>query len=305
MKKTLFLGQTFYRLCAFLFLGYIVYQRLLRPVLPKILYKNLYLNEHYVLIGLYGGIISIFIYAIIVQLKVIFNIAKKPNVVAEKLLVFSNKCYEAFDHFLREILFKEQIGNWIVKLGFFLITYLNGRRTYILTALRIVPKVIVLFFFVVDVFIFHKLCFVYKASPLLIVPLIINYIDYLMYNFCKNNLNILKDILCFYDNTQQKKIEPIDFVFAKMGMTKYNFIYSNQFSYSLTDAYIKKQNDISFDEESTIEYFTTVLFEEIVPISAYIMMYKYYYKERITPYFYLLFNSIYATCWIYILFYSF
>lgn len=305
LKTKLTLNQIPYLFAGFLFLLYIIYIRLLRNLAPKNINQELYLTENYLLIGFYLFIIFLFLYGIIICIKVILKLSVKSNVITKKFQEFSNKCYETFDYFIKNVLFPEQIGNWIVKLGLFLCKYLNGEKRYFLVALIILPRFLMLTAFMVDIFVFCKFNYIYKVSIILLIPLILKYLEYLLYKFSKNNIAIFDEILFFYDQTQKKRLKVYDFVYAHVGMKNYKIILQNELVYGLTDEYVASLGDTFFDGEKTKLYFKTVLFEEIMPIACYVTVYKSYYKERLMPYLELALNIGYLTCWIYILFYSF
>lgn len=202
---------------------------------------------------------SIFFPSINILNKDIFNVMHKYAY----LLSIINKSLKVFDTFIKNNIFKNWLS-WSIKLiklitkvPYQYITYLNWVFDYII-------RLGVCLCFTLDVVYYHKINYLYKALPLLLIPLIYKYILYTLHTVTEINLEDIKDV--FIINEDNKIITSFEYckILAKkvlLSPSMANTFFSDnyllhdnlkQFTFQWTDSYIA-HNEITFKDYNDTE----------------------------------------------------
>ena len=215
---------------------YIIYIRLILVRLPR----DLYVDISLVTFGIYLWILSIFVILFIYTIYKIFFYKEKPNRIdylryIRPILTFWNNSLESLDNYIKS-LFENQ-WDFTVAVGLYCYRKFFKKVVIELAIIFfcILPKLIVVFAFLIDVLLYQRFNYFYKASILLIIPLIFNYIMYSIFYLAETNIiqlgediqlvdsqgNILLPIYVTMDLIRGKKDFNHDFELTQLYLSKY------------------------------------------------------------------------------------
>ncbi len=314
-------------LSGLLFASFIIWSRFIRERTIREIPDYL-LTEYRFWILLY--ICAIYLYTIKNLVK-----PKKTNIIPSEIIEVIYKPLMILDRSLKYNKFVTAYYNKISKQLLEKSSMLvDHQLTYLIFTIRIIPRIILSLFLLLDTFYFHKLEIFYKVILIGLLPFIYRYIKYSIkdiYNYWIETLeNTYSSVLMFeegyeYDvsrirdtNAKQhyEKASIKEFIEIQyenimenhLGNIDYSYVgdpYAHDYIY---ENYAKEKHG---DKNKTSEDYDNIskLFHDLYPI---IIDYKFFLK-RITlleekpliKYFSIIIYSIYLICWSYILFTSF
>ena len=294
----LFLGASF--------IFRIIYVRLIKQYHPSILPRNLLENQQYYHVVFYAIMVFSFMYLIFINIKTILG--KQPNrriKLSQSLEKLLKESLEITNRtFLEKTFMKHYIGQWLETTGLFFYKKCNtSRRKFAILFLGyILPKTIVLLSFVVDVFLYNEFNFVLKFSVLLIIPLVTNYILYLIQYYCEENFEELDSILFITDFFTKMQLTTKDIFAGSISIPKKH--QENFVNVALTEKFINEYITNSDSKSVTVIYYNNLLREFLIPIKTFEYDFDKYYVKKYLPYFHTILYTSYAVCWGYILYFG-
>ena len=300
--------QMIFVFIGFLFFCYVIFFRLFYKKLTKMLETDLYLKGYYILIFFKLVLIFTFLYLIYINIKKLFKESQKEH---HWLIVKMNnsftKSLQAFDMFLKKKTFLSiYIGRLLESIGLFLFNHFKNNRMFFLLALFILPRVLVLVAFLIDVFIYKELNYTYRFSVLLLVPLVCKYIKNSLQEFWIKNVEVLDNILYVFNPESKQRVFTLEFIYARLNIPKYSYIYNNILEYGLMpEFHAKYENITKYSPIKTMNYYLEIRNNIIIPISSFELAFHFCFFNFYMPYFNIFLYTNYVICWTYILFYSF
>ena len=172
----------------------------------------------------------------------------------------------------------------------------------ILFCFIILPKIIVLYCFIIDVVWFHKFDYIYKVSFLLFLPLIESYFVSIVEKFCEENCHYFDETLTIFEEGTSCPVttkQYLEFMF-------YKIIPANKIYFELTDQFFLLYKDVAYNAEKTLEYNVNILNNELLPAKFFEIYYSIVKNGLpLLSYFHVYLYTNYFFIWAYILWYSF
>jgi hypothetical protein len=182
------------------------------------------LNLRYSLIQL--GYIRIMRSSVIQKLysRLILPYLGKYTFILAKSLV---TVHEVFSRYLNPNLLKN--------IGIFMMKNVNSKNSkYLVVLFDFLPKGLILFCLIIDVFIYKELSFIYKFGSFLLIPLCFRYILFAICTDCLSNLKEGDNSVCINTSTDDR-ITSFDYLIEKLTLldsfdkTKYHYIFTQEF----------------------------------------------------------------------------
>lgn len=307
MKKGKFY---FLALFGFIFINYLIYLRLVKVRLPKELTQELFNCGDFFTLGIFCLLMLLSAFLVLLNLRKILgkNAKFKENWFTKLLVVFSNfqkNSYLAVDHIIKEVILYDYIGEILTSFGNYLYRNFSENQQYFLILFYILPRIFVMVFLLFDVFYFKKLDYVYKFSFLLLFPLIVDYLMNSLNKFWKDNAKIFGEVLYFYNYKTEERIMVDDLIFAQLGFPSFkHLVNSDDVISSLSQEFLEEHQNELFDVELTLQDYLDNFKEIVIPCALFEIKFSMFYKEKLLPYFLVIFHTFYVFIWGYLLFYS-
>ena len=141
-----------------------------------------------------------------------------------------------------------------------------------------------------------------KFSALLLIPLIFNYLHYIIQYFCITNIEVMDNTLCFNNLVDKKHITTLDAICQHMGF--YDSPPEKFMTISLTKEFIIKYINEQYSEKATIAQHFNFYKNILLPIKTFEISFDLGHKKKYLPYFHTILYTSYAVCWGYILYFG-
>ena len=297
----------FYGIIGSIIIYYFFNFRIFKSKIPKELRQDLFADGHYMLIIGLLLTIALFVYLIIVNLKTIFNKEIKMKfTILLQINVLYNKSLKTFDDFIINNTFiSNYIGEWTEALGLFLFHRFNTkiRKIALMVLVYVLPKYLILFGFMVDVFIFKEFFYIYLFSPLVLVKFVFDYLFYQISDFCNINIEAIDEILIIRNTNTFQRVSTMQVILHYCGLE--NHLENHFIAIELTPEFLDKFKNERFSVTDTINTYKNFLYNNLMLIKNFEITFRCYYKETYLPYFNVILYIVYSFIWLYILIYSF
>lgn len=275
---------------------YILFMRLIYKRLPR----DLSIDLSTTLLYIYVGILSMFLFSLSYTIYKAFFYQERADRIdylryIRPLMSFWNHCLIQFDYFIKSHI--ENSWDITVAIGLYLYNkYSHKHMVFSIVLFCIIPKVIVVCAFLIDIFLYHKFNYFYKLSYLLIIPLIFNYLIYSLHDLSITNIIKMSEEIVIKDDTGSKLL-PIEASF-RMFREKHTYF---EFEPTPEFEYIYR----FCNEEQTLDGFLyyVKIYSKLHNIFDLTMNIG-YIKERIIPYPNIMIYLLYSIGWSYIIWYG-
>lgn len=194
---------------------------------------------------------------------------------------------------------------------------------YLTLIFDFIPRILITILFSIDVFIYHKFDFFYKAMPMLLLPVIYQYICYTLKNICELNLQSAEDIFLIIDTTNNIKLSPIEYVksyirkawdnpkLINSSFSEYSLLNNNLEAYTFgwTQNYIDKNqtkfNKMTNDEITQAFFVSYLQFNQLFVLTSIYLFNIELTKDKQLTWIRLSLSSILLLNWTYIIYYGF
>jgi len=298
-----------YSILGFLILSYYFYVRILIKKLPKNLINELPQSIKLTFLLLF---ISCSCLCLLNVYKYLINhdyYKPKKNIVVQKMLlsnfihpfimlrnIWDNSLYAIHYYVIKKLprmvnIFK-YLGNMIhSKVPFGHLHSLN----YIFNLL---PKLLVLTFFLTDVFIFHSLNYFYKTSILLLIPLLFNYSLFSILDVYLDCIHDFDNAVIITDKETKKSISGETYMYHYFKNPQMDFAL---YTYTFTKSFLEK-----FKDEQNVDYAAT-LEDFMIDFNVCVQIRKFTSSIEMRQLFYgpkynIILYFLYAVGWGYVLF---
>jgi hypothetical protein len=201
---------------------------------------------------------------------------------------------------VHEVLTRYLNPNLLKNIGIFVMKHVSSKNTkYLVVLFDFLPKGLILFCLIIDVFIYKELSFIYKFGSFLLIPLLFRYILFAVCTDCLSNLEEGDNSVCIISTYTSERITSFDYLIEKLTLldsfdkTKYHYIFTQEF---LNET--QKMTNINYTETLKQFMLTINLF---VDIYIYIKQIQ-KWRENTILYFNLFLYLGYSITWTYIIF---
>ena len=297
------ISNTGWTILGLFFLLLIFYFRLIRERLPT----DLQTNVTFFRLCIYFYLASFFLFLMVYSIVKLFITSTSNSKFSELIHFFSNIFYTSLIAFYDSIkeYFKDSdyicFGKVHQKSGMFLFKFINTpyKQIIFLIVLDILPKFLVLFAFVLDVFVFNKFYYLYKFSFFLLLPLILRFLQYTFDIFCTTNIEHFDTILAFYDSNNER-------LNAETLYTHYYFLPDfelENYKFGLAEEIMFRYAGVKYDESESIAVHASTLYYCFFPMAKFFTDLN-FYKDKYTPYMQILLYFGYMVGWGYVVYFS-
>lgn len=191
--------KSFFSVLGFIFLTFILWSRFIRERLPRDIYMNLYSFRFFVTIAILLGLLLL----LIISIKNIFSIETKSFL--DILLKNKHVAYLYYNIVIPIINGPKSIYDWLYNFieisfliepihKFFFNLNMYNYCKYIVLFLNI-WRIVFVIFFMLDIFYFHNFYYMYKMIYILIIPLLSNFILFIIDHHAKNLMEYLSTFI--------------------------------------------------------------------------------------------------------------
>lgn len=181
-----------------MYISYIIYIRFFLIREPRLLFIPLSYTQIFIILFVVI-ILIIRIYVLLIKEDIIkpkesSKIVNWVKTQVSKFVKYHNDIWRNFYHlFTTNSL---QINFAILKFCKYFSHITNANSIFIVTIFQIVPRIILLNVFLIEIFAYHKLYYFYKVLMLLILPLIFLAIREILFQFYADNMENLQESIC-------------------------------------------------------------------------------------------------------------
>ena len=278
---------------------YILYIRLFLKRMPKELNIEMSLFTKTIFITMFIGFLMLLLNSI--RLFLINKKFYKPKMPKNQYFVFIKDKLQLYSDFwsnslkkVHERLVQGYLSYYLEKIGSYLPQYFKIYETYYLTlAFNFLPKSIVLVTFLIDVLFYQELYYFYKTAPLLLLPLIYQYLVYAVYQDALNGVFEADNCLVIINKKNNEIITGLYYFKIRCRfMIRYiNEFDLSQYIYILKDSFIREAfiENTNINLHATLDHFMTK-FNSLVDITCYMQFIMVWYETHLP-----LFNLILYT----------
>lgn len=290
--------------CGFLIVSFIFYARVLLKKLPRELNADLPFNVKIVFSYLFLLVLILF-FANIYKYLINNNYYKPKTVMLTNSLRFqitkifefwSNSLYAVhfylIEKFPKILLLFRNLGNFIYK-------KIPYKQLNILNILFIIiPKIVVLISFMIDVFNYNVLNYFYKTSILLLIPLIFNYLRFAIEESYLKSIREFNEVVIIKNKETQEHILAETYTLHYCKNPEFDF---SKYTYSFTTEFKKKyENEHNIDYAATLEDFM-IDFNVCVQIVKYMIVGLQIQHSLYGSRYYIVLYLFYILSWFYVL----